>query len=281
MAMGLRSSIIILGAIAICVLVVATSGQPVPLGVATSGSMSPTLDRGDVYLAVPAQLVDGIDVGDIAVFHGRSGWTVHRVVAVTPDGYVTKGDGTPLTDQDDGAPPIPPGAVVGVVPEPRGTALAVPGALGGETAVRTAVLCAGLLVVSIVLEVEHDRWVPSPPLIGGLVALAVLLSWLLGAMRPTPPSAGSLYNSGYVPFVVIRDLGDPSLTVDLLWPGAAVDLRTSERHATLFGMAPPSLVAVAVERDVRLAVAVVSGITGSIAWAVSSTTVRMLPPART
>lgn len=278
--MRLGASILILGAIAVCVVVVATAGQPVPFGVVTSGSMSPTLDPGDVYLAIPPAIVGGVERGDIAIFHGQSGWTVHRVVDVTPHGYVTRGDGTPLTDQDVGSPPIPSRAVVGVVPEVRARPLVVPGALGGETAVRTAVLCVGLLVASTSLEGDRDGWVPAPWMIGGLVAVAVVVSWLLGSIRPTPPAAGAITNSGYVPFIVIREFAETAMTVDLLWPGSSVDLQTSERHATIFGVAPPSVISPALDRDVRLAVGLVAGCTGAFAWLVASATTRVLPPDR-
>ncbi len=43
-------------------------GQPILLGYVTSGSMSPTLNTGDAFVAVPAPVAGEIEPGDVIVF---------------------------------------------------------------------------------------------------------------------------------------------------------------------------------------------------------------------
>ncbi|WP_297500829.1 S26 family signal peptidase, partial [Thermococcus sp.] len=64
-------------------------GRPVLLSYAYSESMTPTINKGDMFFINP--LSKGGKAGDIIVFHRRDGWTVHRIFAVTEEGYVTKG----------------------------------------------------------------------------------------------------------------------------------------------------------------------------------------------
>lgn len=55
----------IVAVIAVIALVVGQlTGQPVLLGYATSGSMAPTLETGDGFLAVPASLSGEVESGD-------------------------------------------------------------------------------------------------------------------------------------------------------------------------------------------------------------------------
>lgn len=79
-------------------------GRPVFLSYAYSESMTPTINRGDLFFINP--LSKGGDVGDIIVFHRRDGWTVHRIFAVTEAGYITRGDNNVATDQQDGGYPV-------------------------------------------------------------------------------------------------------------------------------------------------------------------------------
>ncbi|ADD06925.1 peptidase S26 domain protein [Natrialba magadii ATCC 43099] len=85
-------------------------GQPILLGYVTSGSMEPTIDTGDGYVAIPAALAGEPEPGDAVVFeaetHGDDDLTVHRVVDADNTGYVTQGDANPRTDQEMGEPPV-------------------------------------------------------------------------------------------------------------------------------------------------------------------------------
>ncbi len=70
--------------------------RPVLMSYATSGSMRPTLDVGDLFFINP--LSKG-GVGQIIVFKLNGHWTVHRVYAEVSGGYITKGDNNVATDQ--------------------------------------------------------------------------------------------------------------------------------------------------------------------------------------
>lgn len=74
-------------------------GRPVFVSYAYSDSMVPTINRWDVFFINP--LSKG-EVGDIIVFNLSGRWTVHRVYAITEEGYITKGDNNVATDQQDG-----------------------------------------------------------------------------------------------------------------------------------------------------------------------------------
>jgi len=74
----------------------------VPLAAVASGSMLPTLERGDLVVVRGASAND-IHVGDIIVYKSCQGpLIIHRVIAVVKEGrnyyYVTKGDNNPDSD---------------------------------------------------------------------------------------------------------------------------------------------------------------------------------------
>jgi signal peptidase I len=74
-------------------------------------SMNPLLKRGDTLLVVPYGS-QKIQPGDVIVFpHPSQGQVVHRVVAVTAEGLITKGDNNPTVDDR----LIAPGDVLGRV----------------------------------------------------------------------------------------------------------------------------------------------------------------------
>ena len=84
------------------------------LGVVTSGSMAPYLKTGDGFVALRLRPREG----DVVVYRPRvlkADYVVHRVVAVSERGLVTKGDASLQTDQASGEPPVSPDRVVGVV----------------------------------------------------------------------------------------------------------------------------------------------------------------------
>jgi len=106
-------------------------GQPVLLGFVTSGSMSPTMETGDGFVAIPAALAGPVEEGDVVTFRAEEiqggGLTTHRVVDTTDRGYITKGDANPFTDQDSGEPPVSDPQVVAVVWQPGGDVVTLPG----------------------------------------------------------------------------------------------------------------------------------------------------------
>ena len=106
-------------------------GHPVVLSYAESGSMEPAIEEGDGVVLVPSQGARSPGVGDVVTFQAElvngGSLTTHRVVEVTEEGYVTKGDANPFTDQDTGEPAVTEAQVVGVVPTFRGEPVTVPG----------------------------------------------------------------------------------------------------------------------------------------------------------
>ena len=106
-------------------------GQPVLLGFVTSGSMEPTMDTGDGFVAIPSAVAGPVEEGDVVTFRAEEiqggGLTTHRVVEETDRGYVTRGDANPFTDQDGGEPPVPESQIVAVAWQPGGEIVTIPG----------------------------------------------------------------------------------------------------------------------------------------------------------
>jgi len=105
-------------------------GQPILLGYVETGSMEPTLDAGDGFLAVPSGLTGEVEEGDVVVFEAEEiqggGLTTHRVVGETDRGYVTRGDANPFTDQDGGEPPVQEARIVAEALQIGGTVVVIP-----------------------------------------------------------------------------------------------------------------------------------------------------------
>src|SRR6056297_3527746 len=105
-------------------------GQPILLGYVATGSMEPTMDAGDGFVAIPSAVSGDVEEGDVVVFQARElhdgGLTTHRVVDETEGGYVTKGDANPFTDQDGGEPPVTDGQIVANALQIEGTVVTIP-----------------------------------------------------------------------------------------------------------------------------------------------------------
>ncbi|MFT4923402.1 MAG: signal peptidase [Haloarculaceae archaeon] len=109
----------------------AALGQPVLLGFVETGSMEPTLEPGDGFVAIPSPVAGDIEEGDVIVFEAQNlqggGLTTHRVVGETESGYITRGDANPFTDQDGQEPPVTDAQVVAKVWQVNGEVVAIPG----------------------------------------------------------------------------------------------------------------------------------------------------------
>ena len=85
-------------------------GQPVLIGYVQTGSMSPALDPGDGFVAIPEELSGEIRENDVVVFRAENihngGLVTHRVVGETESGYITKGDANPIADQSGREPVV-------------------------------------------------------------------------------------------------------------------------------------------------------------------------------
>ena len=105
-------------------------GQPILLGYVATGSMEPTMDAGDGFVAIPSAVSGSVSDGDVVVFDARElhggGLTTHRVVGETSEGYVTKGDANPFTDQDGSEPHVTDGQIVAKAWQVNGEVVTIP-----------------------------------------------------------------------------------------------------------------------------------------------------------
>jgi len=105
-------------------------GQPILLGFVETGSMEPSLEPGDGFVAVPSPLSGEVRDGDVVVFDAEEleggGLTTHRVVAETDRGYVTQGDANPFTDQDGEEPHVQDGQIVATALQVDGDLVRIP-----------------------------------------------------------------------------------------------------------------------------------------------------------
>lgn len=105
-------------------------GVPIGLGYVETGSMEPTIDAGDGFVAVPAAIAGPVEEGDVVVYDAREiqggGLTTHRVVEETDHGYATRGDANPFTDQDSGEPHVTDGQIAAKALQIRGNVVTIP-----------------------------------------------------------------------------------------------------------------------------------------------------------
>lgn len=113
--------------IAIAALVLAQPVLPIQPSYATSGSMEPVIDEGDLYFVIRT---DQIERGDVITFESaqKGGYITHRVIGEVDRGYLTKGDANPSTDQETGHPPVTDSDVMGKVAGVNGNLITVSGA---------------------------------------------------------------------------------------------------------------------------------------------------------
>lgn len=118
--------------VSIAVLIVASQllGYPPLIGYVETGSMEPTMEPGDGFLAAPAPLAGDVSEGDVVTFEahtiGDGGLTTHRVVEETPEGYVTRGDANTFDDQEAGEPPVQESQIVSVAVQVGGDVVVIP-----------------------------------------------------------------------------------------------------------------------------------------------------------
>ncbi|TKX72917.1 S26 family signal peptidase [Halorubrum sp. GN11_10-6_MGM] len=108
-------------------------GQPIVLGFVLTGSMNAepaNMAPGDGFVAVPPSIAGDIEEGDVVTFDAQElqggGLTTHRVVAETDQGYVTRGDANPFTDQDGPEPPVQESQIKAVALQLGGDTVVIP-----------------------------------------------------------------------------------------------------------------------------------------------------------
>ncbi len=105
-------------------------GYPVLVGFVETGSMAPTLNPGDGFIAVPTAVAGEISENDVVVFRAQQiqggGLTTHRIVDEAERGYITRGDANPFTDQDGDEPPVREEQIVAKLFQPAGSVVVIP-----------------------------------------------------------------------------------------------------------------------------------------------------------
>lgn len=186
---------LLVGAAVVAMFVGFALGQPVLLSFVETGSMEPTLEPGDGFVAIPAQIAGETEPGDVVVFEAREieggGLTTHRIVDETDAGYITQGDANPFTDQDSDEPPVQEAQIVAVALQLDGDVVAIP-------SIGTAIMA----LQSALDEVQRQlaialgtRWLMDAGgvavILFGLSILAWIVDWYLedssSADRPTEP----------------------------------------------------------------------------------------------
>ncbi|ASJ15436.1 signal peptidase I [Thermococcus radiotolerans] len=194
--------------------------RPVFMSYAYSESMTPTINKGDIFFINP--LARNPDVGDIIVFQTGSVWTVHRVYAVTEEGYITKGDNNIATDQQShNIQPISRDKIAGTVVTVSGTPIKIP-RLGNylETGIsdRGKILFAGLLIIVGILAFTGDEasksakrrkkkltikfktlYALASVFLLLMVAVSTFVSWEAIPITYSVTSAGGLREGWYLP----------------------------------------------------------------------------------
>lgn len=128
---SLRWVVILTGLVVIVLLVAGNAlGMPVGLSYVETDSMSPTMEPGDGFIAVPTAVDGSIQQDDVIVFEAEElhggGLTTHRVVGETDRGYTTRGDNNPFTDQDGDEPPVQDPQVVATALQQNGEVVVIP-----------------------------------------------------------------------------------------------------------------------------------------------------------
>lgn len=224
----------LLGALAGLLLLAAPPPSPVHVSYVTSGSMEPALSTGDAYL-----VVDGgaPTTGDVVVYEAetREGYTTHRVVGTTADGYRTQGDANRLPDQATGEPPVTEDRILGTVPSVAGHPIAVPfvGSVAAAVGLREAVLLAGGILGVAAVGRQNGRLPDRPAVrvssvVGALAVLVVLFAAVSLTMAPTTHTVTYTATASPAEAPAAIPVGEPS-TVEL-----AVDVRGSPLTHTTF-----------------------------------------------
>lgn len=155
-------------------------GQPILLGFVITGSMDgepANMAPGDGFIAIPPAIAGDIEEGDVVTFDAREleggGLTTHRVVGETEEGYITRGDANPFTDQDGPEPPVRDAQIVAVALQINGDTVVIPRVGTAAIAMQTAFgAIAGLLSSIPGLSGLADGDIGSLMVGGGVLLLA-------------------------------------------------------------------------------------------------------------
>ena len=161
-------------------------GQPLLLSFVTTGSMEPTLEPGDGFVAIPPELAGDIGEGDVVTFDAEEieggGLTTHRIVEETDEGYVTQGDANPFTDQDGGEPIVQDPEIATVAWQPGSDVLVIPYLGTIAMAIQSGFEWLQLQLASFF---STDVFLGTEGLAYLLFAGSIMLYFLLGYVEPS------------------------------------------------------------------------------------------------
>lgn len=155
-------------ALSIAVLVFAVSvlfgtflDRPVLVSYVLSNSMEPTLSEGDIIFINPFVFNPGKN--DVIIFKSGKDYVVHRIMAVTQSGFITKGDNNIATDQLNGKPNVKKEDIAGKIMVIGSWAVAIPHAGEYLKTLSTAIgrnkigIIAILLILGLYLSTESEE----------------------------------------------------------------------------------------------------------------------------
>jgi len=196
-------------------------GQPAIVFVET-GSMAPTLEPNDGFLAVPAVIADDPEVGDVILFQsqnlGGGELTTHRVVDITEEGYITQGDANPFTDQDGDEPPVSEGQIRAVALTVGDGIVTIPGLGASVGAVRSVgTVIQNVVLVPLGIDIEVTT-LSTAAMIAGLVLF--VYGTITGASdkRQRSRSRGGVFDNAVIVIAVLALVVVIPLNVSMLLP---------------------------------------------------------------
>ena len=240
------------------------SGTPVGVSYVTSGSMTPTLEAGDGFIAVPAQIAGPPSDGDVVVYDAESlndgGYVTHRIVSRTEGGYITAGDANPFTDQDAGEPVVQPGQVVAVALQAGGGVVTlggldilggvIPGALSlTGTSVLSGLFWAGVGLIglggalSLMSEERRARSTERQGVLSSEVIILMLTAVVIGSL-----TLSMVVGTGPTGFQAVSATGPSAATVAI----PAGETGTIEYTVQNRGVVPMSVLLTPTSADVSI-----------------------------
>jgi len=196
-------------------------GQPAIVFVET-GSMAPTLNPNDGYLAVPAVIADDPEVGDVILFEsqnlGGGELTTHRVAEITDEGYITQGDANPFTDQDGDEPPVSEGQIKAVALTVGDGIVVIPGLGASVTAVRSVgTTIQNVVLVPLGLDIEVTT-LSTVAMVAGLVLF--VYGTVTGATdkRQRSRTRGGIFENAIIVIAVLTLVVIIPLNISMLLP---------------------------------------------------------------
>jgi len=220
--MNLKSSIQTTVIVVLVVVVLALTlgsflGQPVLVGYVETESMEPTIESGDGFIAIPTFITSDIEEGDVVTFSPQSisdgEITTHRIEEKTSDGYITRGDGNSVTDQEAGEPTVQDSQITAVVLQIRDNVVTIPSFGSGVQMVQTT--------IQTVLDSIGLTWITSYEIatITSVIGLTSIFAGLLFGFfnsdkRPTTRSYNrdGFINSKWLLVVLVISLILPVMT---------------------------------------------------------------------